>query len=178
MIYLIAGNSGSGKSTQANILNKRDNFYRIITYTTRAPRVGEKNAIDYFFVDKYEFKRLDDEEYFVGITEYAGNFYGIPKLQLEKYVSSKKNVVLVIDLFGVIEIKNTLKNTICIYLKLSKEEMIKRMEIRGDLPQKIKNRVENAQDFSPYADYILDGSKNVEEIAKEIDDIVEENSKI
>ncbi|CDZ75405.1 guanylate kinase [Peptoniphilus sp. ING2-D1G] len=172
MIYLFAGRSGSGKTTQANILKKQPNFYKITTYTTRGKRKGEIENVDYHFISKEDFFNLKEENFFIGAAEFAGNYYGISKKDLEKYANSSKNIILVLELEGIKEIKKNFKNAICIYLYLKEEEMVKRMKARGDSDEKIKNRLANLQDFAPYSDYIIDASKGVDEIAKEIMDIV------
>lgn len=177
MIYLIVGSSGSGKTTQANILRKRDNFFRIITYTTRAPRKGEINEVDYFFVDRETFLKLKKENFFLEVTEYSNNYYGTPKLEIQKYINSDKNAVLVVDLNGVKKIKEEFKNSICIYLKLDEAALVERMNARGDSINKIEDRLKAAQDFTPYANYILDASKSVSEISREISEIVDRTQK-
>lgn len=172
MIYLIAGSSGSGKTTQANILKSRDDFFKIITYTTRPKRPGEVDGVDYFFVDEDEFKRLDGENYFLETTVYSGNFYGTPKSQIEKYLHSRENAVLVVDLNGVKKIKSENRDVICVYLKLDGDSLVGRMLNRGDTNDSIVKRIKVRQDFSAFADYVIDASKSVEEVAKQIKKIV------
>ncbi|WP_138160277.1 guanylate kinase [Peptoniphilus catoniae] len=177
MIYLIAGCSGSGKTTQGNILKKKKNFHRIITYTTRPKREGEVDGIDYHFITREDFRSKSGKKFFIAETSYAGNLYGISKKELEKYNESRKNIILILELKGVAEIKKTFKNSICIYLRLSEEEMIRRMKKRGDSPEKVANRLKSKQDFLPYADYVIDASKSIDEVAKNIEAIVEEQNK-
>ncbi len=176
MIYLFGGRSGSGKTTQANILKERPGFYKITTYTTRGKRTGEVDGVDYHFISREDFLNLKKDNFFIGVAEFAGNYYGISKKKLEKYADSSKNVILVLELEGIKEIKRNFKNAICIYLYLSEKDMVERMKSRGDSPEKIKDRLANLQDFTPYSDYIIDASKSVEEIAEEIKDIVDKTS--
>lgn len=172
MIYLIAGNSGSGKTTQANILRDNLGFYKIITYTTRAPRLGEINGLDYKFIDKETFFKLKDNDQLVAITEYSNNFYAIDKKELSVFSDTDKNLVMVLDLEGVKEIKSKFKNVVCIYLTLDEETLVTRMITRGDSLEKITNRKETMQDFTPYADYIIDSSQKVSAVSEEILKIV------
>lgn len=171
MIYLIVGNSGSGKTTQAKLLQDKNNFSKITTYTTRPIRIGEKNNIDYHFIDKDTFKTLEKENKLLGIAKFANNYYAIPKEELEKYKDSKKNCVLVIELEGVKEIKKEF-NAICIYLKIDENQMIKRMTLRNECQEILKNRLKEIQDYTPYSDFIIDAEKSVREVYKEILNII------
>lgn len=172
MIYLIAGQSATGKTTQANILNQDENFHKIISYTTRDKRKNEKDGIDYHFISEEKFKDLEKNNFFVAPVKYSGNYYGIAKKDLEKFHRNSKNIILVLELSGVKEIKSKFEDSISIYLDLNDDEMVDRMKARGDSPEKIKDRLENKQDFTGFADHTIDGSKSIEEISKEIRDIV------
>ncbi|RVU55528.1 guanylate kinase [Anaerosphaera multitolerans] len=177
MIYLIVGASGTGKTTQANLLRKKDNFFKIITYTTRKKREGEVNGLDYHFLSVPEFLKLKKQDFFLETTHYSNNYYGTPKAEFKKYIDSENNAVVVVDLNGVKKIKSEFKNAICIYLKSNVDTMVERMKERGDSSEKIEERIKAAQDFSSYADFIIDASKSVEDISKEIDDIVNKTQK-
>lgn len=167
MIYLIVGNSGSGKTTQAKLLQEQAHFNKIVTYTTRPIRNGEINHIDYNFVNVSEFKELEKNNKLLGITNFSGNYYGIPKEGLNKYKNSKESCVLVIDLSGVKEIKNEFES-ICIYLKADEDLLAERMEKRNENKQVLKERLKSIQDFTPYADYTLDAQQNIETVHNEI----------
>ncbi len=82
MIYLIAGQSATGKTTQANILNQDENFHKIVSYTTRDKRKNEKDGIDYHFISTEKFKDLEKNNFFVAPVKYSGNYYGIAKKDL------------------------------------------------------------------------------------------------
>lgn len=176
MIYLIVGNSGSGKTTQAKLLQKKNNFNKIITYTTRPIRSDEINNVDYHFVNTEQFKDLSNKNELTGITKFSNNYYGISKKELDYYKNSNKNCVLIVDLKGVKELKNEF-NAICIYLKANNDNLLKRMQHRNEHSDILKLRMECIEDFSPYADYTINADKSIEEVNNEISKIVEKHLK-
>ena len=176
MIYLIVGNSGSGKTTQAKLLEKLPDFHRIVTYTTRPMRPGEVNNIDYHFITLEEFNKLKNENKFLEVTEYAHNFYATPREELTHYASSCDNCILVVDLEGVKKIKKEF-NAVCIYLKACTDSMIKRMQMRKEDCKVLDNRLKAHQDFSEYADYTINADEDINCIYKEIKKIIDETKK-
>lgn len=89
----IVGPSGVGKTTAANGLVGKG-FTRIVTYTTRAPRVGEVDGIDYNFVSVARIKALFVQNKLLELSEFGGNYYGTPRTVLDK------NYVIVVDSRG------------------------------------------------------------------------------
>lgn len=175
MIYLIVGNSGSGKTTQAKLLQKQCNFHKIITYTTRPKRINEKNHIDYHFINLDEFNNLKKENKLIGITNFSNNYYAIPKCELNKYKNSKDNCILVIDLKGVKEIKKSF-NALSIYLKIDEKSMIERMKNRNEDNKIVEERINCKQNFDDFADFTINANQSEEEIYKEILSIIEKTS--
>lgn len=175
MIYLIVGNSGSGKTTQANILKENKNLSKIITYTTRKIRPCEFNGIDYHFIDTKTFGELKNQNKLIAITKYANNFYAVPKEELLSYKNSHKNTVLIVDLQGVKDLKDEFK-AICIYLKLDKSNLENRMIKRNEDTHILEDRLKEIHDYTNYADYIIDANKSEEEINREILKIIEKTS--
>ena len=92
MIIALLGASGSGKSTVEKHLNENYGYEKIISYTTRSPRVNENDGVDYNFITNDEFKKLIDEGKIAEYDEYSqGRLYGTLK---EDYTSGDKVVVL------------------------------------------------------------------------------------
>ena len=80
---VISGPAGSGKSTIAEkLIANSEDITRAITATTRAPRPGEKDGIDYIFMSKEEFSTDLDEGMFIEYNEFNNNFYGTPRKNL------------------------------------------------------------------------------------------------
>ena len=81
-MILLTGASASGKTEIAKLLAKKYGIVKAVTHTSRAPRVGERNGVDYFFVSKEEFLALKEQNKFVETTFYNGNYYGTSKAQV------------------------------------------------------------------------------------------------
>ncbi len=167
MIYLILGHSGSGKSTIRDALTSHG-LEKIITYTTRKPRASEINGIDYNFIDQEIFKKMDDDNLFIGTTCYVGNYYSTLKEDLEKNNNKDKDCIIVVDKEGVLAIKKEFKNTISIYLKCSKETLRDRMKKRKDNENDIEKRLNVLEDLDSYADYIIDANRDIDSVFEDV----------
>lgn len=171
MIIILLGNSGSGKTTQIKKIEKDFNIDRIVTATTRSKRPGEKDKVDYYFVTLEEFEELKASGELLEYAEYAGNFYGTIKRELEKYTGDK-NGIAAVELQGIKNIKAAFKEKcLSIYLKISKEVLVERLKKRGDGEEKIKDRLSHFADYEKYSDYVIVGEKSEEEVYGEIKEI-------
>lgn len=167
MIYLILGHSGSGKSTIRNALTSHE-IKKIITYTTRPPRVSEVDGIDYNFIDQELFKKMDQDNLFIGTTCYVGNYYSTLKEDLEKNNNKDSDCVIVVDKEGVLAIKKEFANTRSIYLKCSRETLRDRMIKRNDHAKDIEKRLDVLEDLDPYADYIIDADRDIDSVFEDV----------
>ena len=78
-MLILIGPSASGKTEVAKILAKKYNITKIVTYTTRQPRIHEVDGVDYNFVSLDEFAKLTEQDFFVETTYYNSNYYGTAK---------------------------------------------------------------------------------------------------
>lgn len=144
MLVLITGPSGAGKTDVFKaIISMEDlNLEKVITSTTREPREGEKNGVDYFFISREEFeKEISSNE----MLEYAlvyGEYYGSRKKDVGAIIEKGKNPLFVVDVKGAIEIQSKFSPSVSIFLKAeSNEELRKRIVERGDPLDKIEKRM-------------------------------------
>ncbi len=146
-LFVLSAPAGGGKTTLANLLLKEvPNLVKITTCTTRKPRPGEKNGVDYFFLSKEEFERKIKEGAFLEYAVVHGNYYGTPKEEVLKEINKGNDVLLVIDVQGMRQIKRNFKEVVTIFLiPPSFEELINRMRKRGDSEEEIKKRLETAK---------------------------------
>jgi guanylate kinase len=147
-IIVISAPSGAGKTSICNALVKNDrNIVSSISYTTRYPRQGEKNGREYFFVDKYEFKKMIKEKKFAEWAKVHGNYYGTPKKFLDSALKTGKNILLGIDVQGAINIKKQYPLVCMIFMMTPDIKTLeKRLTARDKDSKKIINmRLNNAK---------------------------------
>lgn len=148
-ILIISGPSGCGKSTLLKEVYKEiDDYYFSISTTTRAPRVGEKDGVDYFFVKKEEFLEDIQAGYFLEWAEVHGNYYGTSLKPIQKALSEGKLVIFDIDVQGHEIVRKKLNDiTTSVFITTpSLSELKNRLTSRNtDTQIIIDNRVENAK---------------------------------
>ncbi len=135
IVVLLVGGSGSGKSTlESNLkLTAPDQFEKIVSTTTRAPRAGEVDGVDYHFVSKEVFDTLDLMER----VEFNGNFYGVEAKEFE----TEKDILLVVEPNGAKQIIDKLQGKTPYLLIYMGGASRANMELRGDSPEDIEKRL-------------------------------------
>lgn len=120
-IFILSGPSGSGKTTlhKRIFLDKRIQkaLVKTISMTTRSPRSGEKNGRDYLFVSLPKFLRYKDSGYFLEWQKVFDNYYGTPKIVVQKLLEKSKNVLLCIDVKGARVVVRQFPEAITIFIK-------------------------------------------------------------
>ena len=136
MLVILSGVSGAGKDTIKKELMKRDS--RIISlpsYTSRKPREGEEEGVQYHFITKEEFeKKIKDNEFYEYDLHHE-NYYGTSRKLMNDKIASGKIIVKDIEVNGTENLIKLLKNEtklVTIFLKVEKEELRKRLIERGD----------------------------------------------
>ncbi len=147
-IIVVSAPSGAGKTSICDAVVSSDkNTVYSISYTTRAPRKGEKNGVEYFFTDENTFKKMIKEKKFTEWAKVHGNYYGTPKEFIEKTIRKGKNILLDIDVQGGINIKRQYPQACMVFIMTPDLETLKqRLTSRGkDSIETIKTRMENAR---------------------------------
>ncbi|MEJ5173554.1 MAG: guanylate kinase [Hydrogenothermaceae bacterium] len=150
-LYVISAPAGAGKTTITNMLLNELNFLqRVITVTTRQKRVNEIDGVDYIFKTEEEFKQMIENGELLEYAIVHGNYYGTPRKQVEEYLSQGYDVVLVIDVQGMRQVKANFPEVITIFiLPPSLKELITRMKVRGDDEKEIEKRIKTATSEIP-----------------------------
>ncbi len=150
-LFILSSPAGGGKTTLANLLIKEiPNLKRVITCTTRKPRPGEKNGVDYYFLSKEEFERRIKENAFLEYAVVHGNYYGTPKKEVEEELQKGFDLLLVIDVQGMRQIVSNKKDVVTIFiLPPSFDELVRRMKERGDSEEEIEKRLKTAKKEIP-----------------------------
>lgn len=148
LLILISGASGTGKGTVCKkILADMPEIFYSISATTRQPRTGETDGVEYFFITHEEFKKWIAEDKFLEYAEVYGNFYGTPLNKIEERLNRGEHVLLEIDTQGALNVMKKIPDGVYIFLlPPSLEELEKRIKIRGtESPESLKRRINSAK---------------------------------
>lgn len=154
-LFVISGPSGAGKGTICKKVLEADRSIRFsVSMTTRSPREGEVNAVDYHFTDKDSFRRLIETDGLLEHNMYLGNYYGTPKEQVFRWLDAGHNVILEIDYHGAIQVRSSCPECILIFIMPpSVDELRERLRGRGSESQEdIDKRLGEALNDIAHAD--------------------------
>lgn len=160
LLIVISGPAGSGKGTVNAHLFETGDFVYSVSATTRAPRPGEVDGINYHFISKEEFIRRIDNGGMLEYTEYCGNFYGTPKKEAEEVLESGKNLILEVEVEGAENVKKKYPDAVLILL-LPPSYSVQEHRLRGrgtETEEKIRERLERAKEEITHAssyDYVV-----------------------
>lgn len=147
-LFIVSAPSGAGKTTLCKALREKypDMLYSV-SYTTRAPRAGEKNGVDYFFIDEAAFRKKIDAHGWAEWARVHDHFYGTSAEFVNRGLSSRKAILLDIDVQGTVQIVKRYPDSITIFIMPPSLEVLKqRLVSRGtDRPASIEKRLVNAK---------------------------------
>lgn len=116
-LFVLSGSSGVGKGTVLKgFLQKNPNFMLSISCTTRKPREGEVDGVNYFFLTKEEFQKNINENKFLEWAQFAGNFYGTKKKYINQCLEDGRDIILEIDTQGALQVKKQMPEAVLIFI--------------------------------------------------------------
>lgn len=142
LLIVISGPSGAGKGTICSELRKEmPNLVYSVSMTTRDPRVGEKEGINYFFRTKEQFEELLAQGDFLEYAKVYDNYYGTPKAHVMDLLDGGKHVILEIDIQGAMQVKDAFSDGVFIYIvPPSLSVLSNRLNGRGTDAQDVINK--------------------------------------
>ena len=149
VLYVVSSPSGGGKGTLIRrMLDVVPDLSYSVSYTTRAPRNGEVNGREYFFVDRKEFQSMVAADAFLEWANVHGNLYGTAKNQVVSETSAGRDIVLEVDVQGAASVRKLGLDSVSIFiLPPSLETLRQRLITRGaDSPEELAVRLNNAPD--------------------------------
>lgn len=149
VLVLISGPSAVGKDTIARgVIEKRpDDFYFVVTATTREPRDGEVDGYDYTFVSHNEFARMIEHDELLEYAVVYNDYKGVPKKQIQDALASGRNVIMRVDVQGAATVRELLPEVLTVFLVTpTEEELIERLTDRkSETAEGINLRVATAR---------------------------------
>ena len=182
-LFIVSGPSGVGKGTVIHRLKQlKPELEYSISATTRSPRSGEENGVDYYFVSQQKFKSMRENDEFLEWAQVHNNYYGTPKKEVTKRLDVGKNVILEIDIQGARQVKESFPAAVLIFLSPpSIEELEKRLDKRNSEDKqakltRLKNARQELQEMDCY-DYQVVNNKLEQTVQKVIEIIDNESIK-
>ena len=182
VLVVVSGPSGVGKGTIVKtLLKRREDVVESVSCTTRAPREGEINGREYYFLKKEEFLRRIDEGDFLEYDEHFGNYYGTPKSFVRETLKTK-SVILEIDVVGGFIAKKEFPECVLVMVAPpSLEELKKRLRGRkSETEEQIKHRLDRLEyelGHKDEYDYVI-VNDDLEEAIQAFSDIIDKEKNV
>lgn len=161
ILIVVSGFSGAGKGTLMKaLLSRYDNYALSISMTTRAPRPGEEEGREYFFVDRDTFEDQIAKEQLIEYAQYCGNYYGTPRTYVEEQFEQGHDVILEIEIQGALKIQERFPDALLLFvMPPSAQELKNRLVGRATesmevIEKRLKRANEEAAGIEKY-DYIV-----------------------
>ena len=178
-LFVISGCSGVGKGTVLKEFMARNSqdFMLSVSCTTRKPRTGEVDGINYFFVTHEEFEQAIEADKFLEYAQFAGNFYGTKKKFIKQKFEEGLNIILEIETQGALQVKKKMPEAVLIFIAPpSLEELEARLRGRHTETEEaiqkrlasIKLEIENSKQF----DYVI-VNDTVENAVSKLEGLIE-----
>jgi len=176
-LVIISGPSGSGKTSICNQLTKNPEVKQSISYTTRKPRDGEREGVDYCFVERSEFEKLIKDDKFIEYAEYCGHLYGTPIGPIREVTEDNKIFLLTIDVKGAMQIMKKRPDAVYIFIMAPDDATLKlrlknRLTEDDDMVNKRFMAAKEEMESSKHYDYCVINDR-LDDAVKEIEGILQ-----
>lgn len=178
ILVVVSGFSGAGKGTLMKELLKRyDNYALSISATTRAPREGEADGREYFFVSRERFQEMIAAGDLIEYAQYVNHYYGTPRAYVESMLEQGRDVILEIEIQGALKVKKRFPDTLLLFVTPpSAGELKRRLVGRGTetlevINARLSRAAEEASGMEAY-DYLLVNDE-IDRCVKQMHDLIQ-----
>jgi guanylate kinase len=161
ILFVVSSPSGGGKGTLIQrVLNKVPNLSYSVSFTTRAPRSGEVDGREYFFITPEEFEQMVAGNEFLEWAHVHGKLYGTARQQVVREIHAGRDIILEVDVQGAASVRKLVQDSVSIFILPPSFEVLKRrLQARGtDSPEELDLRLRNAprelKDYSAF-EYLI-----------------------
>ncbi|WP_018921307.1 guanylate kinase [Salsuginibacillus kocurii] len=177
LLIVLSGPAGVGKGTVCRALRETENNINYsVSATTRAPREGEIDGVNYFFKTKDEFKEMIEQNQLLEWAEYVNNYYGTPLPYVEQSLNEGNDIILEIEVQGALKVKERYPEGVFLFLmppslKELRERIVGRATESEDLINQRMTVAKEEIEMMKQYDYVVENDE-VEEAVKRIEAIV------
>lgn len=178
ILIVVSGFSGAGKGTlMKKLLSTYDNYALSISATTREPRPGETNGVEYFFRSVEEFEKMIAQDELIEYAKYVDNYYGTPSDYVMGQLEEGKDVILEIEIQGALKVKEKYPEAVLLFVTPpSAEELKARLIGRGTetmdvIEARLKRAIEESEGIESY-DYLI-VNDDLDECVKEMHSVIQ-----
>ena len=161
LLTVVSGFSGAGKGTlMKGLLAKYDNYALSVSMTTRAPRPGEVDGREYFFISREQFEKNIADGKLIEHAQYVGNYYGTPKDYVFEQLDAGKDVLLEIEIQGALQIKERFPDALLLFVTTKDAQtLVTRLKGRGTeeeevIYKRLKRAAEESEGIEEY-EYLI-----------------------
>ena len=161
ILIVVSGFSGAGKGTlMKRLMQMYDNYALSVSMTTRLPREGERDGVEYFFTDTEHFEETIARDGLIEYARYCDHYYGTPRAYVEEQLEQGKDVILEIEIQGALKIKEKYPESLLLFvMPPSAGELKRRLSGRGTespevIDKRMKRACEESEGIEAY-DYIV-----------------------
>lgn len=167
-LLVVSGPAGVGKGTICNeVIDGNEDIFYSISYTTRKPRAGEVDGVNYNFTDEETFKEMVKENKFLEYAHVHTNYYGTPRKYIEDKINEGKIVLLEIDVQGAIQVMNSDLDVVSVFIlppsmrELKSRIVNRNTETKEDINRRMKNAYGEIENLNKYDYFIINDDLDI-----------------
>jgi guanylate kinase len=179
LLVVLSGPSGVGKDAALAQLKKLDRpWHFVVTATTRSPRLGERDGVDYIFLDTETFRRMKERDELLECAEVYGRWYGVPRSQVRQALKEGRDVILKVDVQGAATVRQLAPEAVSIFmlpgsLQELQDRLAERMtETSPEMERRLKVAREELRQVGDFDYRVVNSTGHLDRAVADIDAII------